>query len=115
MPLSVSAVRSWSCFALDHARAGDEEQGLVEPDVRPSNCMASALAEGVDDGHRLPAVEAILAAEIGRKRLAGMDAAGDEDASKPIRAAPSMSVWRPSPIASTALGGGSPARCSAWS
>ena len=41
-------------LAFDDAGTGDEEEGLVEPDIASEQLHARALAEGVDDRHRLP-------------------------------------------------------------
>jgi hypothetical protein len=101
-------------LAFDHARAGDEEQGLVEPDFASEQLHRPYLGEPVDDRHRLPVAEPILRGEILRERLAGVDPPLTKTVSKPMRAAPRMSVWSPSPTASTSSRGGSPARCSAW-
>ena len=66
-------------LAFDHARAGDEEEGLIEPDVLSEQLHGSALAKGVDDRHGVPVAKTVLRAEIWRKRLSGVDSAGDED------------------------------------
>ena len=63
-------------LAFDHARAGDQEQGLVEPDFASKQAASAAiLGEPVDNRHRLPIVEPVLRGEIRRKRLACVDPA----------------------------------------
>ena len=47
-------------LAFDHAGAGDEEEGLVEPDLASNKLHAAPLGERVDDRHRLPVAKAIL-------------------------------------------------------
>ena len=104
-------------LAFDHARAGDQEQGLVEPDFASEQLHAGAFSGGESTtatGCQSP--RPFVPAEIGREtaRRRGFRRL-TKTASKPIRAAPSMSVCSASPTASTASRGGLPARCSAWS
>ena len=66
-------------FAFDHARAGDQEQGLVEPDFASKQLHRRYLGEPVDNRHRLPVAKTVLRGEIFRERLAGMDSTADED------------------------------------
>src|SRR5262249_54920025 len=65
-------------LALDHARAGDQEQGLVEPDLASKQLHDGYLGEPADNRHRSPLAKSVTGGKIVREGLATMDSATDE-------------------------------------
>src|SRR5206468_6473297 len=66
-------------LAFDHARAGDQEEWLVDTDFASEKLHRSYLGEAVGNRHRLPVAKPILRREILGERLAAIDPSTNED------------------------------------